>query len=73
MPGLNLNSVHPKLVIQVLKQEHLLSPLFFFDQNLNDGKITVNDETYKILKNEKVMSDNRLELPFGFALHHLEE
>ena len=40
---------------------------------LNDGKITVNDETYKILKNEKVMSDNRLELPFGFALHHLEE
>ena len=40
---------------------------------LNDGKITVNDETYKILKNEEVMSDNRLELPFGFALHHLEE
>ena len=40
---------------------------------LNDGKITVDDETYKILKNEKVMSDNRLELPFGFALHHLEE
>ena len=40
---------------------------------LNDGKITVDDETYKILKNKKVMSDNRLELPFGFALHHLEE
>ncbi len=40
---------------------------------LNDGKITVDDETYKILKNEKIMSDNRLELPFGFALHHLEE
>ena len=40
---------------------------------LNNGKITVNDETYRILKNEKVMSDNRLELPFGFALHHLEE
>ena len=40
---------------------------------LNNGKITANDETYKILKNEKVMADNRLELPFGFALHHLEE
>jgi cobalt/nickel transport system ATP-binding protein len=40
---------------------------------LNDGKITVDDETYKILKNEKIMSDNRLERPFGFALHHLEE
>jgi cobalt/nickel transport system ATP-binding protein len=40
---------------------------------LNDGKITVDDETYKILKNEKIMSDNRLELHFGFALHHLEE
>ena len=40
---------------------------------LNNGKITANDETYKILKNEKVMADNRLELPCGFALHHLEE
>ena len=40
---------------------------------LNNGKITANDDTYKILKNEKVMADNRLELPFGFALHHLEE
>ena len=40
---------------------------------LNNGKITANDDTYKILKNEKVMVDNRLELPFGFALHHLEE
>ena len=40
---------------------------------LNNGKITANDKTYKILKNEKVMADNRLELPFGFALHHLEE
>ena len=40
---------------------------------LNNGKITANDDTYKILKNEKIMADNRLELPFGFALHHLEE
>lgn len=40
---------------------------------LNNGKITADDDTYKILKNEKIMSDNRLELPFGFALHHLEE
>ena len=34
------------------------------------NSMAVND---KILKNEKVMADNRLELPFGFALHHLEE
>jgi cobalt/nickel transport system ATP-binding protein len=40
---------------------------------LNNGKITADSETYKILKDEKTMSDNRLELPFGFALHHLEE
>ena len=40
---------------------------------LNNGKITADDDTYKILNNEKIMSDNRLELPFGFALHHLEE
>ena len=40
---------------------------------LNNGKITADSDTYKILKDEKTMSDNRLELPFGFALHHLEE
>ena len=40
---------------------------------LNNGKITADTDTYKILKDEKTMSDNRLELPFGFALHHLEE
>jgi cobalt/nickel transport system ATP-binding protein len=40
---------------------------------LNNGKITADSETYKILKDEKTMLDNRLELPFGFALHHLEE
>ena len=40
---------------------------------LNNGKITADDDTYKILKNEKIMSDNMLELPFGFALHNLEE
>ena len=25
---------------------------------LNNGKITADDDTYKILKNEKIMSDN---------------
>ena len=40
---------------------------------LNNGKVTADTDTYKILKDEKTMSDNRLELPFGFALHHLEE
>ena len=32
---------------------------------LNNGKITADDDTYKILKNEKIMSDNRLELPLS--------
>ena len=40
---------------------------------LNNGKITADDDTYKILRNEKIMSENRLELPFGFALHHLDD
>ena len=40
---------------------------------LNNGKITANDNTYKILRNEKIMLENRLELPFGFALHHLDD
>lgn len=40
---------------------------------LNNGKVTADTDTYKILKDENIMSDNRLELPFGFALHHLED
>ena len=40
---------------------------------LNNGQITADADTYKILKDSKVMEENRLELPFGFALHHLEE
>ena len=40
---------------------------------LNEGKITKDDETYVILKDSNTMDENRLELPFGFALHHLDE
>jgi cobalt/nickel transport system ATP-binding protein len=40
---------------------------------LNGGKITTDDETYRILKDRNKMEENRLELPFGFALHHLDE
>ena len=40
---------------------------------LNNGQITADADTYKILKDSKVMEENRLEFPFGFALHHLEE
>ena len=40
---------------------------------LNGGKITTDDETYMILKDRNTMEENRLELPFGFALHHLDE
>ena len=40
---------------------------------LNGGKITTDDETYIILKDSNKMKENRLELPFGFALHLLDE
>ena len=40
---------------------------------LNNGEITTDMKTYEILKDKKIMEENRLELPYGFALHHLEE
>jgi len=40
---------------------------------LNNGEIKTRDKTYSILTNEEIMKENRLELPFGFALHHLED
>ena len=40
---------------------------------LNNGAITTDMKTYEILKDKKIMEENRLELPYGFALHHLEE
>ena len=40
---------------------------------LNEGTIKEDSLTKAILQNEKLMKENRLELPYGFALHHLGE
>ena len=40
---------------------------------VNNGKITEDGKTKELLTNNKIMKENRLELPFGFALHHLDE
>ena len=40
---------------------------------VNNGKITYDCKTKELLTNNKIMKENRLELPFGFALHHLDE
>ncbi len=40
---------------------------------VNSGLITENGKTIDLLTNKKVMRENRLELPYGFALHHLDE
>ena len=40
---------------------------------VNSGFITENGKTKDLLTNNKVMKENRLELPYGFALHHLDE
>ena len=40
---------------------------------LNEGVIKEDSLTKTILQNEELMKENRLELPYGFALHHLGE
>ena len=40
---------------------------------VNNGVITEDGKTKDLLTNNRVMKENRLELPFGFALHHLDE
>ena len=40
---------------------------------LNEGTIKEDSLTKDILQNKELMKENRLELPYGFALHHLGE
>ena len=40
---------------------------------LNEGIIKEDSLTKDILQNKELMKENRLELPYGFALHHLGE
>jgi len=40
---------------------------------LNEGVVKEDSQTKTILQNKELMKENRLELPYGFALHHLGE
>ena len=83
-PSSNLDPASRRELIEILKSLEITIILVTHDLPmalevceksliLNRGKIEIIDSTYNILTNEKVMKENRLELPFGFALHHLED
>jgi len=83
-PSSNLDPASRRELIEILKNldvtiilvtHDLPMALEICDESiiLNNGEIKTRDKTYSILTNEKIMKENRLELPFGFALHHLED
>jgi len=83
-PSSNLDPASRRELIEILKSLEITIILVTHDLPmalevcersliLNQGKIEIIDSTYNILTNEKIMKENRLELPFGFALHHLED
>ena len=83
-PSSNLDPASRRELIEILKNldvtiilvtHDLPMALEICDESiiLNNGEIKTRDKTYTILTNEEIMKENRLELPFGFALHHLED
>ena len=83
-PSSNLDPASRRELIEILKNldvtiilvtHDLPMALEICDESiiLNNGEIKTIDKTYSILTNEEIMKENRLELPFGFALHHLED
>ena len=83
-PSSNLDPASRRELIEILKSleislilvtHDLPMALEICDRSiiLNNGAITTDMKTYEILKDKKIMEENRLELPYGFALHHLEE
>ena len=83
-PSSNLDPASRRELIEILKNldvtiilvtHDLPMALEICDESiiLNNGEIKTRDKTYSILTNEKIMKENRLELPFGFALHHLDD
>lgn len=83
-PSSNLDPASRRELIEILKSleislilvtHDLPMALEICDRSiiLNNGEITTDMKTYEILKDKKIMEENRLELPYGFALHHLEE
>ena len=83
-PASNLDPTSRKDLIDILKSLNISLILVTHDLPmaleicerslvLNEGEIKKDDLTINILKYEKFMKKNRLELPYGFAFHHLGE
>ena len=81
-PASNLDPASRRDLIEILKNLNISIILVTHDLPmaleicersiiLNEGEIKEDSQTKNILQNEKIMKENRLELPFGFALHHL--
>ena len=81
-PASNLDPASRRDLIEILKNLNISIILVTHDLPmaleicersliLNEGELKEDSQTKTILKNEEVMKENRLELPFGFALHHL--
>ena len=81
-PASNLDPASRRDLIKILKNLNISIILVTHDLPmalgicersliLNEGEIKEDSQTKTILKNEEIMKENRLELPFGFALHHL--
>ncbi len=81
-PASNLDPASRRDLIEILKNLNISIILVTHDLPmaleicersliLNEGEIKEDSQTKIILQNEKIMKENRLELPFGFALHHL--
>ena len=83
-PASNLDPTSRKDLIDILKKLNISLILVTHDLPmaleicerslvLNEGEVKKDDLTINILKDEKFMKKNRLELPYGFAFHHLGE
>ena len=83
-PSSNLDPASRRELIEILKNldvtiilvtHDLPMALEICDESiiLNNGEIKTRDKTYSILSNEQLMKENRLELPYVFALHHLQD
>ena len=83
-PSSNLDPASRRELIEILKSLEITLILVTHDLPmaleicdrsiiLNNGEITTDMKTYEILKDKTIMKENRLELPYGFALHHLDE
>ena len=83
-PASNLDPTSRKDLINILKKLNISLILVTHDLPmaleicerslvLNEGEVKKDDLTINILKDERFMKKNRLELPYGFAFHHLGE